>query len=302
MKRILKVCFLLIIFQVSTSSANAQSIADSTMQKINGFRAFYETLGKIYPPDSTIIVSQTEIAGVKSFWFNQSRLSQKSIAIYLHGGVYTYGNINAYRAMLSHLSKSLNLPVLYVEYSLSPEHRYPTANNEILKVYQEIKKKYPGYKITIIGDSAGGGLAISLVNDAQKANLATPNALALISPWVDLKCINNSYATKQAVDPILNKDFLYSHAQMYAGYKIKEADPSEIKFKQFPPVILLVGTDEVLNDDTKNFYSYIKPIQQKAKMKEFEGQKHVWLFSHIDSKASIEAIGDIKEFIASGSK
>ena len=84
---------------------------------------------------------------------------------------------------------------------------------------------------------------------------------------------------------------------MYAGNKMKEADPSEIKFKKFPPVLLLVGTDEVLNDDTKNFYTYIKPVQQKAKMKEFAGQKHVWLFSHIDAPAAVEAVNDIKEFI-----
>ena len=297
MKNVFKTVVMSMLFQLTNSITNAQTIADSTMQKINGFRAFYETLGKVYPVDSTVTETATEIAGVKTYWFNQKQTTQKHIVIYLHGGVYTYGNINAYRAMLSHLSKSLNLPVLYVEYSLSPEHPFPTANNEILKVYQEIKKKYPGYKITIVGDSAGGGLAISLINDAQITNLAMPDALALISPWVDLKCVNNSYTTKQAVDPILNKGFLYSHAQMYAGNKMKEADPSEIKFKKFPPVILLVGIDEVLNDDIKNFYSYIKLIQPKAKMKEFEGQKHVWLFSHIDSPASVEAVNDIKEFI-----
>lgn len=302
MHRILKLYFILSIFQLSTSALDAQNIPDSTMQKIKGFRVFYETLGKVYPVDSTVTKTATEIAGVTIYWFNQNQLTQKSIVIYLHGGVYTYGNINAYRAMLSHLSKSLNLPVLYVEYSLSPEHPYPTANTEILKVYQEIKKKYPGYKITIIGDSAGGGLGISLVNDAQKANIAIPDALALISPWVDLKCVNNSYTTKQAVDPILNKDFLYNHVMMYAGNKIKEAAPSEIKFKKFPPVLLLVGTDEVLNDDTKNFYTYIRTVQPKAAMKEFSGQKHVWLFTHIDTPASVEAISDIKVFIAANSK
>ena len=62
-------------------------------------------------------------------------------------------------------------------------------------------------------------------------------------------------------------------------------------------MLLLVGTDELLNDNAKNIYAYIKPIQSKAKMKEFEGQKHVWLFSHIDAPASVEAIKDIKEFI-----
>lgn len=292
-----KLYFSISMLILSFTSVNAQTIADSTMQKINGFRAFYETLGKVYPSDSTVTVTPTEIDGVKSYWFNQNKLSQKNIVIYLHGGVYTYGNINTYRAMLTHLAKSLSLPVLYVEYSLSPEHPYPTANNEILKVYRDIKKKYPNHKITIIGDSAGGGLAISLVKDAQKENLPVPSSLALISPWIDLKCVNDSYTTKQAVDPILNKDFLHNHALMYAGNKLKEADPSELKFKNFPPVLLLVGTDEVLNDDTKKFYAYIKPIQAKAKMKEFAGQKHVWLFSHIDIPASIEAIADIKAFI-----
>lgn len=297
MNRILKLCFLLSMFQLSISAINAQSIPDSTMQKINRFRTFYETLGKVYPPDSTVSVNETTIAGIKSYWFNLNLLSQKKLVVYLHGGAYTYGNINAYRAMLTHLSRSLNTAILYVEYSLSPEHPFPTANNEILNVYRELTKKYPGYKITIIGDSAGGGLAISLVNDAQKANLSMPSSLALISPWVDLKCVNNSYTTKQALDPILNKVFLYSHALMYASNKIKAADPSEIKFKKFPPVLLVVGTDEVLNDDSKNFYAYIKPIQAKAKLKEFAGQKHVWVFSHIDSPASIEAMNDIKDFI-----
>ncbi len=119
---------------------NAQSIPDSTMQKIKDFRAFYESLGQAYPKDGTIVETETEIAGVKSYWFNQKQLSQKNIVVYLHGGVYTYGNINAYRAMVSHLARSLNAPVLYIEYALSPEHPFPTANNEILKVYTALKK------------------------------------------------------------------------------------------------------------------------------------------------------------------
>jgi acetyl esterase/lipase len=163
--------------------------------------------------------------------------------------------------------------------------------------YRELQKKYPTCKFTIIGDSAGGGLAISLVKDAQKASLPMPNSLALISPWIDLKCNNKSYETRQAVDPILSKKILYDHALLYTSNKIREADPGELKFTKFPPVFLLVGTDEVLNDDSKNFYAYIKPIQQNAKLKQFEGQKHVWLFSDINSKASFEAVNDIKEFI-----
>jgi len=302
MKQLLKLYFLISIAVLSISNLNAQTIPDSTLQKIHGFRSFYETFGKAYPKDSTITEEATEIAGVKTYWFNKKQLLQKSIVIYLHGGVYTYGNINAYRAMVSHLAKSLNAPFLYIEYSLSPEHPFPIANNEVLKVYTELRKKYPGYKITIVGDSAGGGLAITLVHDAQEVNLAIPDAMALISPWVDLKCANGSYATKQAVDPILNKDFLYSHAVMYSGNKMKEADPSELRFTKFPPVFLLVGTNEVLNDDSKNFYAYIKTIQSKAQLKEYSGQTHVWVFTNINAPASVQAISDIKQFIINNTK
>ncbi|WP_229712684.1 alpha/beta hydrolase fold domain-containing protein [Marivirga lumbricoides] len=289
---------MLIIIQLTHTATNAQTIADSTMQKIYGFRAFYETLGKEYPEDSTVNINESTIAGVKTYWLNESLINQKEIIVYLHGGVYTYGTFTAYKAMLTHLSKSLNKAILYIEYSLSPEHPFPTANNEVLAVYRELKKKYPNYKISVIGDSAGGGLAISLVNDVQKAGIEAPSKLVLISPWIDLKGDNESYITKKEVDPILSKEFLYSHALMYASNNIAQADPSEIKFTKFPPVFLLVGTDEVLNDDSKNLYRSIKPIQAKAKFKEFEGQKHVWVFSHIDTPASVEAIGDIKEFIS----
>jgi len=299
MNTIFKLCFSLSIFLIGIKSVNAQStIADSTMTAITRERAFYETLGKIYPADSSVKVNETTIAGVKSFWFNENLINQKHIIVYLHGGVYALGSINSYRAMISHLAKTLNSPILFVEYSLAPEKPFPAAKNEILSVYRTLKKKYPEHKFTIIGDSAGGGLAITLVHDCIDSKVALPNSLALISPWVDLKTKNNSYLTRQAVDPILSKKMLHDHAILYAPNKLKEADPGELKFKQFPPVIVLVGTDEVLNDDSKNFYSYIQPIQPKSKLKEFKDQKHVWLISNIASKESVEAMNDIKEFIS----
>lgn len=299
MKHSLKFFLVLILFQSLYAELNAQSVADSTLQKIVGERAFYETLGKIYPAESSVPVNETTIAGVKAYWFNQDLTSQKHIVIHLHGGMFALGSINSYRAMISHLSKNLNLPVIYIEYSLAPEKPYPVAINEIVKVYNELRKKYPGYKFSITGDSAGGALAIELVYKTIEEKVPAPGCVVLISPWVDLKTQNPSYVTKQAVDPILSKKTLRDHAVLYNPKNIKQADPSELKFKSFPPIFVLVGSDEVLLDDAKNFYTYIKPVQKKAKLKEFEGQKHVWLVSDIASKASVEAMNDIREFIKS---
>jgi len=299
MENTLKTILVAVILLLSHTGINAQGIADSTLQMINGERAFYETLGKIYPPESSVNLTETNIAGVKTYWFNENLNSEKRIVIHLHGGMFALGSINSYRAMISHLSKSLELPVLYIEYSLAPENPYPAAINEIVKVYRELVQKYPGYKFSITGDSAGGALAIELVYKSIEAKLPMPSSLALISPWVDLKTRNQSYATKQAVDPILSRKTLHDHAVLYNPKNIKEADPSELNFRTFPPIMILVGSDEVLLDDSKNFYAYIKPIQKQARLKEFEGQKHVWLVSDISSRASIEAMKDISEFIRS---
>lgn len=159
MKNTFKTVVMLALLQLANINVKAQTIPDSTMQKIDEFRAFYETLGKVYPPDSTVSINETAIAGVKSYWLNKELLNQKNIIVYLHGGVYTYGNFNTYHAMLSHLAKAFHAPILYIEYSLSPEHPYPTANNEIFNVYKELQRKFKGSKITLMGDSAGGGLA-----------------------------------------------------------------------------------------------------------------------------------------------
>ncbi|SFE84536.1 alpha/beta hydrolase [Spirosoma endophyticum] len=297
MKRFLMISSLAVLSQLVYISATAQSVADSSRQKIAGERTYYETLGKIYPADASVPVAETSLAGVKSYWFNKPLLNQKHIVIYLHGGMYALGSINSYWAMVSHLAKRLNLPIVYVEYSLSPEHPYPAAVNENLAVYRALQKAYPGYKFSIIGDSAGGGLAVQLVNSSVEAKLPVPASLALISPWVDLKTRNESYASKQAADPILSRKMLHDHALLYNPATNKAADPSELTFKTFPPVLVLVGTDEVLNDDAKNFYQVIKLIQPRAKLKEFEGQKHVWPVSSIDSKASVEALRDIDAFV-----
>src|SRR5688572_13903438 len=113
MKRLMKISSMLICLQLSFSGLTAQSVTDSSIQKmIAGERAFYETLGKIYPAESSVTVTESSILGVKTYWFNQDLTSEKHIVIYLHGGMYALGSINSYRALLTHLSKKLNLPVI----------------------------------------------------------------------------------------------------------------------------------------------------------------------------------------------
>src|SRR5690606_27055873 len=155
----------------------------------------------------------------------------------------------------------------------------------------------PKSKIIFIGDSAGGGLTVSTIHAMNENNLELPSAIALISPWLNLACNTNSYQTRQHLDPILTKQNLLEYAQYYIGNHGSLADPNMLLYSSFPPTFLLVGTNEVLYDDTKNFYNYIKPVQSNTTFKAYQNQTHVWLLTDIDSDASKETLQDISDFV-----
>lgn len=286
----------LIIFLISTTM-QAQTITRSTMDSVNNDRVFFETLGKIYSVSPNVTISETEITNVKCYWFQPQNSKAQNIIVYLHGGSFALGSIHSHKAMVSHIAERTHSQILFIEYALAPENPFPIAINEIVKVYKELLRTNPKSKITFMGDSAGGGLVVSSIHSIIENKLNLPSAAILISPWINLKCNTNSYKTRQHLDPILTKQNLLEYAQYYIGSNKSNADPNELLFHNFPPTFLLVGTNEVLYDDAKNFYEYMKTIQSNTTFEEYQNQTHVWLLTNISSKKSEETLQDIEEFI-----
>lgn len=285
-----------LLFLLISTTMNAQTTT-VTMDSVNKDRAFFETLGQIYPVNPNTKISKTEISDVKCYWFQPRNSNTEDILVYLHGGSFAYGSINSHKAMVSHIAERTKTKILFIEYSLAPEYPFPAAINEIVKVYSELLRTNPKSKITFIGDSAGGGLTVASIHSMNENNLKLPSSIILISPWLNLKCNTNSYKTRQHLDPILTKQDLLEYAQYYIGNNGSLADPNELLFSSFPPTFLLVGTNEVLYDDAKNFYDYIKSIQNNTTFKEYQDQTHVWLLTDIGSDASKETLQDISDFV-----
>ncbi len=286
---------LIILFlTILTTTMKAQTISDTVLNKVNNDRQFFETLGEIYPVNNNVAVTQTTISGIKCFWFRPKNENKENIIVYLHGGSYALGNINSHQSMVSHIAQATNSKVLFVEYALAPENPFPTAINQIVEVYKSLLKNYPKSKITFMGDSAGGGLVVSSIYSIIENELKLPSSVILLSPWINLKCNTNSYKTRQRLDPILTKQNLLEYAEYYSN---ETADPNELVFEKFPSAFILVGSNEILFDDAKNFYDYIETIQTNTKFKEYENQTHVWLLTSISNEKSQEALNDIAKFI-----
>jgi epsilon-lactone hydrolase len=275
---------------------------DISLNEVNTDRAAFNGLGHIYPADDSVEISGEPIEGVSCYWFVPDHFDKNKIVIYLHGGMFVLGSIEGYKAMVSHFASAFSAKILFIEYGLAPEKPFPIAANDVLKVYRALIRRYPDAKITVMGDSAGGGLSATLVKLASEEKLQMPSSVILISPWVYLRGNTESYESRKKMDPILTKEKLMEYAGYYVANHWNEADPGQFTFNSFPPLLILVGSNEILFDDSKLFYEKIKPLQPETQMKEYENQVHGWPLIDIKSDAAKEAMASIEKFITKTSR
>lgn len=268
------------------------------MEKVTKDREFFNGLGSIYPVDSTVKINPETIGGVACHWFIPLNIEVEELILYLHGGSFALGSLQSHKAMLSHFATNLNRKILFVDYSLAPLNPYPEGVNDVVNVYKTLSEKYPQTKIVLMGDSAGGGLAVSTIAELNKTQTKLPNSVVLISSWINLRCNTQSYETRKNKDPILTKEDLLKYAGFYVNGNLFEADPSQEQFSIFPPVFLLVGSEEILFADSKNFFNQISPIQPITEIEVYSGQTHVWPLTNIHSEGTKKAIRDIKSFLS----
>lgn len=292
-----KITFLLIFFAMTTIHAQ-HTTTPALAEKIIAGRDFFNGLGKIYPPLETVTVTPENIRGINTYWFTPSNIVDEKIIVFLHGGGYAWGSIESHRAMVSHITEALGVKILLVEYALAPEHPYPQGLNDVVVVYRHLINTYPSKSLAFIGDSAGGGLIVATIDKLQQENIKPPLATILISPWINLLGNTSSYKDNASIDPILTIQNISEYASVYNPQGIHHANTANLSFTSFPPTLILVGSREILLDDSKIFYNKISGVQKTSALHIYEDETHVWLLSDIHSKGSKAALNEMKEFLS----
>jgi acetyl esterase/lipase len=270
------------------------------MANLKEERKEFESLGHIYPVQTGVNITHEVIAGVPAYWFTPEYMGGNEVVIFLHGGGYIYGSIESHRAMVSHIAKAIERKILLVEYSLAPEHPFPAALNETVAVIQELVHTLPDFQFSIMGDSAGGNLAMSTTLKLKSLNAQPALYQVLISPWLNMEAVYPSYAKNEKLDPIITKDFVEYAAGLYAaGHDLKDPliSPVHGDFKGVGPTLILVGAHEVLTDDSVFLYEALEKAGVLSELKIYEGADHVWPLVDIHSERSKEALDEIKDFI-----
>jgi acetyl esterase/lipase len=216
--------------------------------------------------------------------------------LYLHGGGYQVGSPNSYRGLLAHLSRAAGAPVLAPAYRLAPEHPYPAGLDDALASYRALRDAgHPAQHIAVAGDSAGGGLAMSLVLRLREAGEELPGSVGLISPWLDLTVSAPAITANATSDLLLDPRWMPRAASAYGGpADAADLRPLEADLAGLPPLHVIAASGEVLIDDADRLVERARAAGVPVTYERADGLWHAYpvlvgLMAEAD--AAIEALG-----------
>jgi epsilon-lactone hydrolase len=206
-------------------------------------------------------------------------INDKKAAIYLHGGAYVLGQ--GYDETALNMAYALGVKVFAVDYRLAPRYQYPAGLDDSVAVYRALLKTYKPKNMVVVGVSAGGGLAISMVLKARDSGLPLPAATALFSPWADLSGVGDTYHTAEGFDPVLTWDNqLKKMAVAYVGSanaKDPLVSPIYADYKKgFPRTIISAGTRDLLLSNSVLVHRALKRAGVSAELNVWEGMWHAF--------------------------
>lgn len=264
--------------------------------QIENHRRAFERNMSIFFPSSSKKVELSTIAGIPIATINSS-VKNRTI-LYLHGGGFVLGSVKSHRQHLIRLAKMCDARVIVIEYGLSPEHAYPHALEEIQKVWEELTatNRIKAEETVLMGDSAGGSLALASVMRFRDAHLPQPASVVLLSPALDATFSGESYRRNAAKDPVLNMRKLEFFAQSYAQHhsrKIPFISPVYADLKNLPPLLIHVGADDLLLSDSETIAKNASRDRTEVSLVVGEGMWHGWHFfaSYVpEAKAAMESV------------
>jgi acetyl esterase/lipase len=239
------------------------------------------------PPEFAGTQTQPNSAlGVPVQWITAPNARPDKVVVYFHGGGFQVGSLRSHHELMVRLSAASACRVLGVDYRLAPEHLFPAPLQDALTVYAWLAAKgFSAANVAFAGDSAGGGLALSLLLALRDAGEALPAAAGLMSPWTDLSASGESYATRAAVDPIHQRPMILAMARNYLGKDGQgeardicnpQASPLFADLHGLPPLLIQVGDRETVLSDSTAFAAKAQAAGVQVQLDVWPGMIHVF--------------------------
>lgn len=230
-------------------------------------------------------------------WIRPDISDREKVILYLHGGGYALGSSHTHRSFVGQLTKDSGMTALMAIYRKIPECKFPAALDDAKAAYDYlINQGYLPQNIVFAGDSAGGGLCLSLLQKLRNENLPLPCACVLLSPWTDLAVTGQNVEKNVVNDPLVRVDKMKEWGKIYAGkYELTNPliSPLYANLSGLPPMLIQVSNSEALWDDSKRLHEAALKAGVNVVFQEFDDLMHWWhIFWQLlpESKDSITKI------------
>jgi len=243
-------------------------------------RAQYDRAERVFKTPAEVTVEPVRAPQAAAEWLVPPGARTDAAVLYLPGGGYVIGSPRSHRHVAAAIAAAAGISALLPDYRLAPEHPFPAAVEDATAAYGWLMARgiAPG-RIVVAGDSAGGGLTVATLLALRDRGQPLPAAGVCISPWVDMTCSAASYTTRAEADPMVRRDGILEMARAYlagADAKTPLASPLHADLRGLPPLLIQVGSDEVLLDDATQLAGQAKAAGVDATLEVWQDMIHVW--------------------------
>jgi monoterpene epsilon-lactone hydrolase len=222
-------------------------------------------------------VRRTSVAegSVHGCWYDPGPRSAV-VLYFLHGGGYAFAS-RLYENFNAVLATTTGYSLFALDYSLAPEHPYPAQVEQALTGYTWLRSTgIDPTNVVVIGDSAGGNLALALALVLRERNKPAPALVVGLSPWVDITCSGDSMVTKEGIDWVSRPMAVRWGEWYHQGAAATEplVSPLYADLRGLPPLYVQAGTDEILIDQIRAFVASARGQGAAIDYEEWEGMTH----------------------------
>lgn len=269
---------------------------------IKPYRELLEKSAAVFKPDPGVTHHDFFMDHIQARWMTPEKPDPSRTILYIHGGGFIAGSIKSHTDLAARIARACRARVLIFNYRLAPEHPFPSGIKDVGNMYRFLTGSLEdGQRICLMGDSAGGGLGLALLADLLKNKAAVlPACAVFISPWADLECKNPSHSIEKDADPMLSQSVLKKTARLYTDQDpaLPEISPINSDFTGACPVLIQVGENEVLKDDSIILSDRMKDAGVTVELEIWQDMFHVWHYFARYLSEGREAIDRIGKFTA----
>jgi len=265
-------------------------------------RASLEQMAKMVTVPKDVKCEPVDAGGVRGEWITAPGSAVHHIVLYLHGGGYVAGSIRTHKELASRISRVSGARVLVIEYRLAPEAPFPAALEDAVATYRWLisSARIDPENIVVARDSAGGGLTVATLVRLRDEGVTLPAAAVCLSPWTDLALTGDSFKKNVKVDPFVTPEASEFDASQYLGGEVPRnplAAPVYADLHGLPPMLIQVGTSEILLDDSVRLADRAKRAGVDVKLDIWKDLIHVFQAFAVFVPESRQAIDEIGKFI-----